>query len=262
MTNKQKPLILITNDDGVNAKGIKALTEVIRPFGDVVVVAPDKAMSGMSHAITVGKPLYILPLHKEEGCEIYQVSGTPSDCVKLALNEILTRKPDFLVSGINHGSNSSVNVHYSGTIGGAREGAFYGIPSIGFSLLDHDADADFTESVKVCREVFDFVVKNGMEQGVFYNVNIPQGNSVKGIKICRQTMGHWVEEFDKLTDSSGKTYYRLTGNFINKEPESTDTDEWALKNGYASLVPCSTDATCFKTFNQLKMENEQDLKIN
>ena len=252
MTNKQKTLILITNDDGVNAKGIKALTEVMRTFGDVVVVAPETAMSGMSHAITVKKNLYITQEHKEEGLEIFRVNGTPSDCVKLAMNVLLDRTPDFLVSGINHGSNSSVNVHYSGTMGGAREGALYGIPSIGFSLLDHDHDADFTVSVEVCREVFDYVFKNGMEQGVYYNVNIPKATEIKGLKICRQTKGHWIEEFFKLTDESGNGCYKLTGEFLNEEPEATDTDDWALMNGYASLVPCLVDVTSFESLNKLQ----------
>ncbi|MDR2927567.1 MAG: 5'/3'-nucleotidase SurE [Cytophagaceae bacterium] len=247
MTNTKKPLILVTNDDGVKAKGIRALIQAVRPFGDVVVVAPDKSMSGMSHAITVKVPLYLAKVSSEDGLEVYKSNGTPADCVKLAINALLKRKPDFLVSGINHGTNSSVSVHYSGTMGGAREGAFYGIPAIGFSLCDYMPDADFTAAAPICADVLRSVIAKGMPTGVYYNVNIPKGESVKGIKICRQAKGHWAEEFDKRIDPHGRNYYWLTGEFENTEPDATDTDEWALRNGYASLVPCRTDATCYET---------------
>ena len=250
--SNHRPLILVTNDDGVNAGGIKALVEAVRTFGDVVVVAPDQAMSGMSHAITVKVPLYLTKIHSEEGLEIYKTNGTPGDCIKLAINTLLPKLPDFVVSGINHGTNSSVSMHYSGTMGGAREGTLNGIPSIGFSLLDYCADADFSTAILYCREIFASILKHGIENGVCYNVNIPKGKSINGIKICRQAKGRWVEEFDKRVDPRGRTYYWLTGNFENHEPDSTDTDEWALNNDYVSIVPCAIDATHMRSFEQLK----------
>jgi 5'-nucleotidase len=251
---KDKPLILITNDDGVKAGGINALIEAIRSFGEILVVAPDKSMSGQSHAITVKVPLYISQVFSEKGLTVYKTNGTPADCVKLAIGEILKRKPDFLLSGINHGTNSSISMHYSGTVAAAREGALNYIPSVGFSLLDYTMEADFTVSKKYCEEVFRFVLENGIKPEIFYNVNIPKGNDIKGIKICRQAKGRWVEEFDKRIDPHGRAYYWMTGNFVNDEPASRDTDEWALKNKYVSLTPCSIDGTCFeevKTLNKL-----------
>ena len=250
--SNNRPLILVTNDDGVNAKGIKALIEAVRSFGDVVVVAPDQAMSGMSHAITVKIPLYLSLVHKEKGLEIYKSNGTPADCVKLALNTLLDRNPDYVVSGINHGTNSSVSMHYSGTMGGAREGALNGIPSIGFSLLDYKPDADFSTAIYYSRELFGFLRTYGMAEGVCYNVNIPKGKEINGIKICRQAKGKWVEEFEKRVDPRGRTYYWLTGHFQNEEPMSTDTDEWALTNGFISVVPCLIDATDLQSIEHLR----------
>ncbi|TCO07325.1 5'/3'-nucleotidase SurE [Natronoflexus pectinivorans] len=251
-STNHRPLILVTNDDGVEARGLKALIEVVRPFGDLLVVASDQPMSGMSHAITVKYPLYLTKVTDEPGLEIYKTNGTPADCIKLAMNSLLEKKPDFVVSGINHGTNSSVSMHYSGTIGGAREGALHGIPAIGFSLLDHHPEADFSNAIHYCREIFSFVLSNGMEQGICYNVNVPKGKSINGIKVCRQAKGVWVEEFDKRIDPRGRTYYWLTGHFRNNEPESTDTDEWALNNGYVSVVPCTIDSTHQPSLEHLK----------
>lgn len=247
-----RPLILVTNDDGVTASGIKALIEVVRPYGDIVVVAPDQAMSGMSHAITVKVPLYLSKIHSEKGLEIYKSNGTPADCVKLALNTLLPKQPDFVVSGINHGTNSSVSMHYSGTMGGAREGVLNGIPSIGFSLLDYRADADFSTAIHYSREIFSSVISHGIEAGICYNVNIPKGKGINGIKVCRQAKGRWVEEFDERIDPRGRTYYWLTGHFENHEPEADDTDEWALANGFVSIVPCNIDATHFSGIQKLR----------
>lgn len=252
VSSNHRPLILVTNDDGVQAGGIKALIEVVRPYGDVVVVAPDQAMSGMSHAITVKVPLYLTHIHSEKGLDIYKCNGTPADCVKLAINSLLDRMPDFVVSGINHGTNSSVSMHYSGTVGGAREGVLNGIPSIAYSLLDYHADADFSTAIHFCREIFSSVISHGIEAGVCYNVNIPQGKSINGIKICRQAKGRWVEEFDERIDPRGRTYFWLTGHFKNHEPEATDTDEWALENGFVSIVPCTIDATHQPSVDRLK----------
>ncbi|MDG5800833.1 5'/3'-nucleotidase SurE [Marinilabiliaceae bacterium ANBcel2] len=247
-----RPLILVTNDDGVTAKGIDTLINVVKVFGDVVVVAPGRAMSGMSHAITTRIPLYLRTVKKEEGLSVYKSNGSPADCVKIAVNYLLDRKPDFVVSGINHGSNSSVSMHYSGTMGGAREGTLFGIPSIAFSLLDYRADADFSTASYYVGEIFRWVFEHGIAKGVSYNVNIPPGDNLKGIKICRQAKGRWVEQFERRVDPRGRDYFWLTGYYDNHEPDATDTDEWALANNYVSLVPCSVDATDFESVERLK----------
>lgn len=243
LNDNHRPTILVTNDDGVKAKGIEALIEAVRPFGNVVVVAPYGAMSGMSHAITVKEPLFLTKVREEEGLVVYATNGTPADCIKLAFNQVLTKKPDFVVSGINHGTNSSVSVHYSGTVGGAREAALYGVPAIGFSLLDNDHNADFTQSIEKSRTIFEYFLTKGLKEGVYLNVNIPVGDNVKGIKVCRQAKGGWIEEFEARKDPRGNNYFWLTGRFHNEEPKSVDTDEWALSQGYVSVVPCTIDLT-------------------
>ncbi len=249
-----KPLILITNDDGVLAGGLKALIEVALDYGDVVVVAPDDSQSGMSHAITIKQPVRIDAKKEKEGLKIYSCSGTPVDCVKLALNQLLDRKPDLLLSGINHGSNASVSVLYSGTMAAAIEGGVNGIHSIGFSLLDYSQDADFTLAKDISRRVIKEVMKNGVPTDICLNVNIPvvSKGSLKGIKVCRQTKGFWKEEFVKRTDPFNRDYYWLTGYFNNNEPDAKDTDEWALKNNYASIVPIRVDYTCFDYIQELE----------
>jgi 5'-nucleotidase len=259
MTHHSKPLILVTNDDGVKAGGIAALINMVKDYGDVVVVAPNQAQSGMSHAITVKVPLYYTCIQNSEGLTIYKSNGTPVDCVKLALNKILHRQPDICVSGINHGSNSSNSVHYSGTMGGAREAALYGVPAIGFSLLSYDPDADFTSSVAMFKRVFEHALENRMPQGTYLNVNAPDGNSLKGIRIVRQAQGRWIEEFIEREDPRGKKYFWLTGHFQNDEPEATDTDEYALENGYVSVVPCQTDITHYHSVNRLTSLNYENL---
>ena len=253
-----RPLILVTNDDGVQAKGLKALVEAVRPFGDVVVIAPDSGMSGMSHAITVTRPLYLTKVLEEEGLTIFKSSGTPSDCVKLALHEVLGDKPDYLVSGINHGTNSSISMHYSGTVAGAKEGTFNAIPSIAFSLLDHSADADFSHAVNYVRQVFELVLEHGMAEGVCYNVNMPKGE-IKGLRICRQAKGNWIEGFEKRYEpGTGKPYYWMTGSYVNLDTDAEDTDEWALDHGYAALVPFTIDPTCMETVSRLKSWGVED----
>lgn len=249
--NNTRPTILVTNDDGVDAKGIEALIEAAKPFGDVVVVAPSGAMSGMSHAITVKDPLFIKKIKEEEGLTIYSLNGTPADCIKLGFNKILKEKPAIVVSGINHGTNSSVSVHYSGTVGAAREGALYGVPSVAFSLLDYMPDADFNPSIPYCKEIISYFMENGMDNGTYMNVNIPKGNDLKGIKIARQADGVWAEEFDERDTPRGEKYFWLTGKFQNNEEERDDTDEWALKNGYVSLVPCVVDVTAHNVIEKL-----------
>ena len=244
---EERPLILISNDDGVYAKGLIELIEVIRLFGNIVVVAPDGPRSGMSHAITVERPLRITKMQEEEGLVIYSCTGTPVDCVKLACNKILTRLPDFVISGINHGANTSISVLYSGTMGAAIEGCIHGVPSIGFSLDDYLNDADFTKSKKVVARIFQKVAEFGLPDGICLNVNIPKGE-VKGINFCRQTHGKWMEEFEKRTDPHGRDYYWMTGYFNDAENEARDTDTFALLNGFVSVVPVTTDLTAYNSF--------------
>lgn len=238
----KKPLILITNDDGVTAPGIKALITAMKPLGEVVVVAPDSPQSGMGHAITVNSTLYLEKL--DNGVPTYACSGTPTDCVKIAINEILKRKPDLCVSGINHGSNSSINVIYSGTMSAAIEAGIEGIPSIGFSLLDYSWNANFDAAAKYARKIASTVIKNGLQEGLILNVNIPNVSEkdIKGIKVSRQAKANWVEEFDKRVNPMGREYYWLTGKFVNLD-KGEDTDEWALANNYISVVPVQFDLT-------------------
>lgn len=252
-----KPLILVTNDDGITAPGIRALISVMSEIGTVVVVAPDKPQSAMGHAITINSTLFINKVSKENA-EIteYSCSGTPVDCVKLAVNEILHRKPDLCVSGINHGSNSSINVIYSGTMSAAVEAGIEGIPAIGFSLLDYDWNADFDAIKSSIRKITLEVLEKGMPENVVFNVNFPKlkENEIKGIKICRQAKAIWMEKFDKRITPQGKDYYWLTGEFVNQD-KGEDTDEWALENGYISVVPVQFDLTAHHTIQQLNTWN-------
>jgi 5'-nucleotidase len=238
MTNR--PLILVTNDDGITAPGIRALIDVMNTIGDVVVVAPDSPQSGMGHAITLDSTLYCTEITVDKGPQKeYQCSGTPADCVKLAVNELMSRKPDLCVSGINHGSNSSINVIYSGTMSAAIEAGIEGVPAIGFSLLDYRWTADFEPL-------------NSIPSDVVLNVNFPllPKKEIKGIKICRQAKAHWVEKFDKRQSPMGKDYYWLTGEFIN-EDKGDDTDEAALAHGYISVVPTQFDLTAHHAIQKL-----------
>lgn len=247
-----RPLILVTNDDGVTARGINSLIESVAPLGDVVVVAPDGPRSAQSSALTITQPLRVKKLQEENGITVYQCSGTPADCVKLAINQLLDRRPDVVVSGINHGTNSSISVIYSGTMGAAMEGCVAGIPSIGFSLNDFDPRANFGESMKFATIITQKVLKEGLPQSVCLNVNFPNTNKIKGIKICRQSDGTWSEEFLKRQDPAGRNYYWLSGNFINAEQMSDDTDEWAMEQGYAAIVPVKIDMTAYEFINDLK----------
>jgi 5'-nucleotidase len=252
-----KPLILISNDDGYQAKGLAALIKVAKTYGKVVVVAPEKGESGMSHAITMKHPLRITKHIKEADFELYSVNGTPVDSVKIGLNQILDRKPDLILSGINHGSNASISVIYSGTLGAAREGCLNGVPSIGFSLLNHDKDADFSSVVHFLPQIISNVLENGLADQSFLNVNVPDVKleDIKGIKICRKTKGVWKEEYEKRTDPHGGTYYWLTGSFKNFEPEATDTDEWALENNYVTIVPSQIDSTSYTELERITKWN-------
>lgn len=251
-----KPLILITNDDSISAKGIANLIEAMKPLGDLLVVAPDKPQSGTGHAITIHSPLRLAKSNQFTGIDAYTCSGTPVDCVKLSIYEILKRKPDLLVSGVNHGSNASTNVLYSGTMSAAVEGAIEGIPSIGFSLLDHDADADFDASKHFATKIAAGVLANKLQKGTCLNVNIPKGklNEINGMKICRQGTAFWEDSFDKRQDPFGGNYYWLTGKFETTD-KGADTDMWALENKYVSIVPTQFDMTAHHLISQLNEWN-------
>jgi 5'-nucleotidase len=256
-----KPLILVTNDDGITAPGIIALVEVMKIFGDVVVVAPDKPQSGMGHAITINATLRISKSNFHNVLQEYSCSGTPVDCVKVAVNKILPRKPDLCVSGINHGANMSINIIYSGTMSAAVEGALEQIPSIGFSLCNHSIDADFTAAKQVVKKITANVLKTGLPKDVCLNVNIPNlgVEELKGVKICRQTRANWVEELDERVDPSGNTYFWLTGTFENFEKGNQETDVWALDNGYVSVVPVQFDLTAHHAIAFLKENTDEKI---
>ena len=257
----KKPLILVVNDDGISAPGIRTLIGIMNDFGEVVVVAPEGPQSGMGHAITINATLRCDKITIDDGTQTeYSVSGTPVDCVKLAVNQILDRKPHLCVSGINHGSNSSINVIYSGTMSAAVEGALEGIPSIGFSLLDFSHDADFSEGEQYIRKITQSVLEHGLPEGVCLNVNIPKSKKnekIKGMKICRQAKANWEEEFDERKDPNGRTYYWLTGKFVNYD-KGDDTDERALENHFVSVVPVQYDVTAHHAISVLNniIENE------
>ena len=253
----KKPLILVTNDDSITAPGIRALIEVMSEIGDVIVVAPDSPQSAMGHAITINSTLQINKISKENDAILeYSCSGTPVDCVKIAVNEILKHKPDLCVSGINHGSNSSINVIYSGTMSAAVEAGIEGIPAIGFSFLDYNWNANFDEIKTFVKKIALEVLANKIPDGVVLNVNIPNlsEKEIKGIKICRQAKAIWEERFDKRQTPMGKDYYWLSGEFVNLD-KGEDTDEWALANGYISIVPVQFDLTAHYAIQTLNTWN-------
>ncbi|MFH1120722.1 MAG: 5'/3'-nucleotidase SurE [Bacteroidota bacterium] len=248
-----KPLILITNDDGVHAPGLRMLIGVMRQLGDVMVVAPDKPMSGMGHAVTISSPLRVHKLAEEPGYTEYSCNGTPADCIKLGQKAILGRNPDLIVSGINHGSNSSVNVIYSGTMAAVLEGAMENIPSIGFSLNDYSYTADFSKCEPYILSIARKVMEQGLPDYTCLNVNFPatNGTPIKGMKVVRQAMAFWDEKFDQRKDPHQRDYFWLTGIFRNRD-EGEDTDEWALRNNYISVVPVHFDLTSHKTIPLLR----------
>lgn len=248
-----KPLILVTNDDGISAPGIRALISVMSEIGEVIVVAPDSPQSAMGHAITINNTLHLNKISLENAAITeYSCSGTPVDCVKMAVNELLKRKPNLCVSGINHGSNSSINVIYSGTMSAAVEAGIEGIPAIGFSLLDFNWNADFEQIKPFIKKIAMQVLQNGLMEGTVLNVNFPKlkTEEIKGIKICRQAKAIWEEKFDKRMTPSGKEYYWLSGEFVNLD-KGEDTDEWALANNYISIVPVQFDLTAHHTIAHL-----------
>lgn len=257
--SKERPLILVTNDDGITAPGIRHLVEIMKEIGDVIIVAPDSPQSGMGHAITVENLLYCDPVELPEdyNYQAYSCSGTPVDCVKIACRKILNRMPDLCVSGINHGSNSAINVLYSGTMSAAVEAGTNGIPAIGFSLLDFSMEADFEHTTKYVKEITESVLQNGLPEGVVLNVNIPKKSDeeIKGMKICRQAKAHWKEDFLERTNPRGRDYFWPEGVFVNEEKNGKDTDEYALSQNYISIVPVQFDMTAHSALDELKTWN-------
>ena len=251
---KRLPVILVTNDDGISAPGIRNLVEAVRGLGKVVVVAPDKPQSGMGHAITIGNPLRLTPMHHVfDGVEAWSCSGTPVDCVKLAVDKVLKRKPDLCLSGINHGANHSINVIYSGTMSAAVEAAIESIPSIGFSLLDYSVEADFGPARKYVKLIVEEVLAHHMDKHLILNVNFPAvpDNLIKGIKLCRQAYAKYEEDFVERNDPNNKKYYWLTGKFVNFD-RGRDTDVWALEHNYVSVVPVQFDMTNYVLKSKLE----------
>ncbi len=252
---KDKPVILITNDDGVTAPGIRNLVEAVKDLGKIVVVAPDKPQSGMGHAITIGSPLRLSPVSIFEGVEAYQCTGTPVDCVKLAVDKVLHRKPDLCLSGINHGANHSINVIYSGTMSAAVEAAIESIPSIGFSLLDYSIEADFSAARQYARIIVEKMLVTKLDKHTVLNVNFPsvQPELIKGIRVCRQAYAKYEEDFIERMDPHGRRYYWLTGEFVNFD-KGKDTDVWALANNYVSVVPVQFDLTNYVLKSKLEKQ--------
>ncbi len=256
MSNK-RPQILVTNDDGITAPGISNLIEVAKEFGDVFVVAPDKPQSGMGHAITIHEPIRLIANPVYDGVEAsFQCTGTPVDCVKIAVDQILDGKPDLCLSGINHGANHSINILYSGTMSAAMEGAIENIPSVGFSLMNLSWDADFSVAQQVAREVIRYMLDTTLPEHVLFNVNIPNVSSdeFKGIKIAHQGNAKWQEKFIKRQDPGGNDYYWLTGQFDHK-PNSDDSDVLLTREGYASLVPIKFDLTDYDLIDSMRKES-------
>lgn len=253
MDNK-KPLILVTNDDGYDAPGINYLVALARKFGDVVLVGPMTGQSGMSHAVTLNDPIRLKKISEEPGLSVYACSGTPADCVKIALNKILDVNPDLLLSGINHGSNSSVSLFYSGTVAAVVEGCMNSVPSIAFSVDNHSVHANFELAVHFAEPIIREALKNGIPNKTCLNVNFPNIplEECKGVKVCRQTNGVWKEEFEQRVDPQGKDYYWLTGYFKNEEPDEVDTDDYLIQQKYGAIVPIKVDVTDYEALEQLK----------
>ena len=253
----EKPLILITNDDGITAPGIRKLINIAKKIGDVYVVAPNSPQSGMGHAITISSTLHVEKTEIPNGVEHeWACSGTPVDCVKIAIDKLLPRMPDICLSGINHGANSSINVIYSGTMSAALEAGIEGIPAIGFSLSDFDWNANFEPIKSFVKKISLEVLEKGLPEGVILNVNFPklEEKDIKGIRICRQAKARWMEKFDKRKTPQGRDYYWLAGEFVNQD-KGEDTDEWALEHNYISVVPVQFDLTAHHTIQQLNTWN-------
>lgn len=253
-----KPLILLSNDDGVTAKGINELIKALDGIAQIVVMAPDGPRSGSAGAITSESPVKYTKIKEEKDLTIYSCTGTPVDCIKLALHTVVSRTPDLIIGGINHGDNSSVNVHYSGTMGVVIEGCLKGLPSIGFSLCNHDHNADFTPTLPYIRKITENVLENGLPQGICLNVNFPDTPHLNGVRVCQQTKGTWENEWKRCTHPRGGEYFWLTGNYKNMEPENEKSDHWALDNGYVAITPTQIDVTAYQIIDEL---NSWDYKV-
>ena len=258
-----RPLILISNDDGYQAKGINELVKMLRPLADILVCAPDAARSGFSCAFSATTPLRLTLHHQEEGLQIWSSNGTPVDCVKLALSQLLDgRRPDMVVGGINHGDNASVNAHYSGTMGVVLEGCMKYIPSVAFSLCDHHEDADFEPLRPYVEKVSKYVLEHGLPKGVCLNVNFPkQGEAegfrtvhgaYRGVRVCRMAYGSWNNEITTCHHPRGYDYYWMVGHYSDNEPETQETDSWALDHGYVAITPTHIDITAYEAFDVLR----------
>jgi 5'-nucleotidase len=252
---KKEPLILVSNDDGITAPGLVALVDIMKTLGKVVVVAPDGPQSAMGHAITINQPLRVEKVDIFDGVEAYQTSGTPADCVKLAIDKLLNGKPDLMVSGINHGKNSSINVIYSGTMSAAVEAAIDGMQAVGFSLCDYAYHANFEITKPYIRKIAEKLLHNPLPYGTLLNVNVPKTDHIKGIKVCRQASAKWVENFDERKDPFDRKYYWMVGNFISLEENAEDTDEWALSHDFISVVPTQFDLTDHKAISTVNQWN-------
>ncbi len=252
-----KRLILISNDDGISARGIDTLVKIAQPFGKVVVVAPATPQSAKSHSVTLSTPIRFEKTFESENLEKYIVYGTPVDCVKTALTKILKRKPDIMLSGINHGSNSAISVIYSGTMGAAIEASLYEIPAVGLSIISHDPNVDFSLVEKTAPALIEKVLENGLPNQVSLNVNYPlcSYSNFKGYKICSQTKSYWQEEFEEVIDENGNPGYLQRGCLLNLEPENQNCDEVALKNNFAAIVPIKVDFTEYQMIEELKKWN-------
>lgn len=257
--HEKRPLILVTNDDGIAAKGISELLNMACQIGDVVAVVPNGPRSAQSNAITVDVPIYLDKVSETPNLALYKCSGTPTDCVKIAIDAITPRQPDLLISGINHGPNSAINVIYSGTMGAVFEGCTRGISSIGLSLCDHDEDADFSLAVPFFTQIVKNFIENPLPEGICLNVNAPKGE-IRGVKICRQTKGFWTKEFEKRINPRGRTYFWMTGFFQNTEPNSYESDEWAIANGYIAITPAQVDTTNYAAIKLLTQQGYEEIR--
>ena len=249
-----RPLILISNDDGYYAKGINDLVEMVRDFGDVLVVAPDGARSGASLSITSREPVRIRKIHEEDGLQIYSCTGSPCDCVKIAFEKLIDGRPDLILAGINHGDNAAVNAHYSGTMAVATEGTLKRVPSIGLSSCKLEADADFSAMRPYVRSLVEDVLNTGLPKDVCLNVNFPALEEFKGMKICRMGTGDWVNEWDERIDPRGRSYFWLTGDFVGYDEEDESTDRGAMNNGYVAITPIQLDCTAYSVMEELRQK--------
>ncbi|MDA3882232.1 MAG: 5'/3'-nucleotidase SurE [Bacteroidales bacterium] len=254
MQNRKK--IFVTNDDGIHAHGLQVLIEEMKKLGDVLCIAPERTQSGMSHAITFSNPVSLEQHRDEPGIKSYSLTGTPVDCIKIALDRFYTNeKPDLIVSGINHGSNSSICAIYSGTVAAAREGGINNIPSIAFSSVNFEKNADFTHYSPYVYSISEKIITQGIPEYVFLNVNFPHTKNIKGTRVSHQAKGVWIERFERRTDPHDREYFWLTGNFKNFEPEAEDSDEWLLKEGFATITPLKIEKTDTESISKLSFLN-------